>query len=163
MQRQVHEWTGQYTPQYWPAQQILSRLAEEVGEVARNINHLHGFKKKKADEASAALGEELVDVVFTIACMAGAHGISMAESYMDGASSSDPYALMAQLIQHQGEMARIVLRNDTHALSDSIAAMLQTTNALAVLHNIDLQREFNRVMQEKHYGRDANRFEKKSA
>ena len=47
MQRQVHEWTGQYTPQYWPAQQILSRLAEEVGEVARNINHLHGFKKKK--------------------------------------------------------------------------------------------------------------------
>ena len=160
IQRQVHEWTSQFTPQYWPAEQVLTRLAEEVGEVARQINHLHGFKKKKADEATKQLGDELADVVFTLACMAGTHGMTM-EPVRTDYVETNPYPAMAELIKHQGYMADIILRNETVILPACIGAMLNVSEALASMHGIDLAAEFDRVMKEKHYGRDQARFEKK--
>ncbi len=75
------------------------RLTEEVGEVAREINHLYGPKKRKQTENKGDLEGELADVIFTICCIANKEGI-------------------------------------------------------------DLPRAWQNVM-EKHYGRDANRYEKK--
>jgi NTP pyrophosphatase (non-canonical NTP hydrolase) len=158
MQLQVHEWTSQYKPQYWPVPQIIACLAEEVGEVARNINHIHGFKKKKADEALHHLGEELADVTFTLACMAGIHEINMEAGTTTG--DREPYSLMTLLVQQQGKIASIIIQNNTSALPGSIASMLATTIALAEIHKLDLYAEFNKVMQVKMYGRDANRFTK---
>ncbi len=77
IQTDVDKWTGQYIPQYWPPHQILARLAEEVGELAREINHLYGEKKKKKGEKESSLGQELADILFTVACLANAEGIAL--------------------------------------------------------------------------------------
>ncbi|PIT90205.1 MAG: nucleotide pyrophosphohydrolase [Candidatus Komeilibacteria bacterium CG10_big_fil_rev_8_21_14_0_10_41_13] len=77
LQKQVDDWTGQYRPQYWPPHENLARLAEEVGELAREINHLYGQKKKKASEPEGDLGQEIVDVLFTLICLANSHDLDL--------------------------------------------------------------------------------------
>ncbi|MFZ2586923.1 MAG: nucleotide pyrophosphohydrolase [Alphaproteobacteria bacterium] len=49
----------------------LAQLTEEVGELARLINRVHGdqsFKKGEKDEAS--IPDEMADILFTLTCMA---------------------------------------------------------------------------------------------
>lgn len=99
-QNQVDEWAKQFNPPYWPALEQMARLCEETGEVAREINHLHGTKKKKTSEDTKDLSDELTDVIFTVCCIANSHGINLDEAW-------------------------------------------------------------NKMMNEKHYGRDNNRFERK--
>lgn len=77
VQKDVDEWTGQFTPQYWPALEMHARLSEEIGEVARELNHLHGTKKKKLTEDTKDLGQELSDVLFTLCCIANSHKIDL--------------------------------------------------------------------------------------
>jgi len=48
VQKQVDEWVNQYTEGYSKPLEILARLVEETGEVAREINHQFGPKKKKS-------------------------------------------------------------------------------------------------------------------
>ncbi len=83
IQKEVHEWTGQFTPQYWPALEMMARLTEETGEVAREINHMYGTKKKKPTEDTKSLGDELTDVMFTICCIANSHGIELQQTWED--------------------------------------------------------------------------------
>jgi NTP pyrophosphatase (non-canonical NTP hydrolase) len=83
IQRDVDEWTSQYTPQYWPPYEMLARLTEEIGELAREINNLYGVKKKKPDEPTKNLGQEITDVLFTLVCMANSHGINMQEEWVE--------------------------------------------------------------------------------
>ena len=66
-----------YEPPYWPPLSQFARLSEEVGEVARLLNHMYGLKPKKKEEAEQHLGEELADVVFTVLCLANSHGIDL--------------------------------------------------------------------------------------
>jgi len=80
-QKDVDGWVSQYVDGYWKPHEILARMTEEVGEVARLINHLYGPKKKKSSEVSQELGEELADVVWTIVCMANAHDINLDEAF----------------------------------------------------------------------------------
>lgn len=101
IQKDVDKWTSQFTPQYWPPHEILARLAEETGELAREVNHLYGTKKKKLSEQKNSLGQELADIIFTVACMANSQ-------------------------------------------------------------EIDLQKEWEQMMKKKQYGRDNNRYTKKS-
>lgn len=81
IQDDVDRWTGQFTPQYWPPHEILARLAEETGELAREINHLYGAKKKKDGEHDNSLGQELTDIIFTVVCMANSQGIDLSEEW----------------------------------------------------------------------------------
>jgi NTP pyrophosphatase (non-canonical NTP hydrolase) len=80
-QKQVDEWIQQYKMGYWKQQEILARLMEETGEVAREINHLHGPKKKKASEENKDLGVEMADIIFTLCCMANSKGIDLDQSF----------------------------------------------------------------------------------
>lgn len=77
----VHNYINQYKDGYWDPFKILARLIEEVGEVSRELNHLHGPKKKKADEKPSTLEEELGDVLFTIICMANSHNIDIDKAF----------------------------------------------------------------------------------
>jgi len=77
VQRDVDNWTKQFTPQYWPALEMMARLTEETGEVARELNHIYGTKKKKSTEDTQDLGQELSDILFTICCIANSHGINL--------------------------------------------------------------------------------------
>ena len=53
----------------------FARLAEEVGEVGRLLNHMYGSKPKKSDETKQELGGEIADVLFTLICLANNHSI----------------------------------------------------------------------------------------
>lgn len=77
IQNDVHEWTSKYTPQYWPPHEIMTRLMEETGELAREVNHLHGVKKKKDSEETKELGDEMADILFTLCCLANSHNIDL--------------------------------------------------------------------------------------
>jgi len=55
----------------------MAALTEEVGEVARLLNHMYGSKPKKAEEAAQELGSEIVDVIFAAMCLANKHGIDL--------------------------------------------------------------------------------------
>jgi NTP pyrophosphatase (non-canonical NTP hydrolase) len=77
MQKDVDEWTSQFTPQYWAPLSQLARLVEEVGELSREMNHVFGDKKKKESELENTIGHELADLLFTISCIANSNHIDL--------------------------------------------------------------------------------------
>jgi NTP pyrophosphatase (non-canonical NTP hydrolase) len=79
-QAEIDTWIQAVGGGYWSPHANLARIAEEVGELARLINHAYGPKPKKASEASQDLPEELADILFAVICMANAEGIDLAES-----------------------------------------------------------------------------------
>lgn len=81
IQEDVDHWTGQFEPQYWPPHEILARMVEEVGELAREINHAYGTKKKKDGEQESRMSSEIIDIIFTATCMANSHGIDLDEAW----------------------------------------------------------------------------------
>lgn len=81
IQKDVDNWTKQFMPQYWSPHEILARLAEETGELAREVNHLFGTKKKKDGEPENTLGQELADIIFTVVCMANSQGINLQKEW----------------------------------------------------------------------------------
>ena len=76
-QARVDAWIGQFEEGYWPPLANLARLTEEVGELARLLNHRFGPKTKKPDEADQDLGEELADVLFVLLVIANQQGIDL--------------------------------------------------------------------------------------
>ena len=76
-QQKVDDWISQFEEGYWPPLAILARLVEEVGELARLVNHRFGAKPKKDGEADQDMAEELADVLFVLLCMANEQGIDM--------------------------------------------------------------------------------------
>lgn len=81
MQQQVDDWVQQYKVPYWEPHEILARLMEEVGELAREINHEFGPKKKKSARSLNSIKDELGDIVFTICCMANSLEIDLDQSF----------------------------------------------------------------------------------
>ena len=77
-QARVDAWIGQFEEGYWPPLANLARLTEEVGELARLMNHRFGPKTKKPDEPEQDLGEELADVLFVLLVIANQQGIDLA-------------------------------------------------------------------------------------
>lgn len=82
-QRRVDDWIGQFEEGYWPPLANLARLVEEVGELARLMNHRFGPKTKKPDEPEQDLAEELGDVLFVLLVLANEQGIDLGEA-LDG-------------------------------------------------------------------------------
>ena len=76
-QRRVDAWISQYEEGYFHPLTNLARLAEEVGELAREVNHRFGQKTKKRDEAEGDLAMELADILFVLICMANREGIDL--------------------------------------------------------------------------------------
>jgi NTP pyrophosphatase (non-canonical NTP hydrolase) len=50
---------------------------EEVGELARELNHLYGSKPKRADEPDQDLAMELADVLFVLLVIANEQNIDL--------------------------------------------------------------------------------------
>lgn len=79
-QRRVDEWIGRFEEGYWPPLVNLARLTEEVGELARLMNHRFGSKTKKPDEPAQELAEELADVLFVLLVIANEQGVDLDEA-----------------------------------------------------------------------------------
>ena len=80
-QEQVDEWVQQYKIGYFLPLEIMARLTEECGELAREVNHLYGPKPKKPSEDKRDLGHEIGDVIFTLCCLANSQEINLDESW----------------------------------------------------------------------------------
>lgn len=83
MQREVDGWISQFEEGYWHPLSMLARLTEEVGELAREINHRYGEKPKKPGEAQGDLALELADILFIIVCYANSMNINLEEAFKD--------------------------------------------------------------------------------
>jgi NTP pyrophosphatase (non-canonical NTP hydrolase) len=80
-QRRVDAWVSQFEEGYFDPLTNLARLAEEVGELAREVNHRFGQKTKKKDEPDGDLGMEMADILFVLICMANREGIDLDEAF----------------------------------------------------------------------------------
>jgi NTP pyrophosphatase (non-canonical NTP hydrolase) len=69
-QRQVDAYISQFKAGYFPPLVNLARLTEEVGELARELNHRFGPKTKKADEPEGDVALELGDILFVLVVLA---------------------------------------------------------------------------------------------
>jgi len=68
---------------YWSPLSSLARLTEEVGELAREINHHYGEKPKKASEREGNIASELGDILFILASLANSTGIDLDTAFED--------------------------------------------------------------------------------
>lgn len=76
-QQRVDAWISQFEEGYWPPLSNLARLTEEVGELARLMNHKFGHKPKKAGEEEQDLALELADILFVLLVIANEQGIDL--------------------------------------------------------------------------------------
>lgn len=81
MQQEVDEYIGQFKTGYFSPLALQARLTEEVGELAREINHYYGEKKKKSTEEENTIEAELGDNLFVLLCIANSLGIDMTQSF----------------------------------------------------------------------------------
>jgi len=77
VQRRVDSWIGQFEEGYFQPLTNLARLTEEVGELAREVNHRFGQKTKKPEEADGDMAMEMADILFVLICMANREGIDL--------------------------------------------------------------------------------------
>ena len=80
-QQRVDRWVSQYEAGYFDPLTNIARLAEEVGEFAREVNHRFGQKTKKTDEAPGDMGMEMADILFVLICMANREGIDLQAAF----------------------------------------------------------------------------------
>lgn len=80
-QQRVDAWIRQFEEGYFHPLTNLARLAEEVGELAREVNHHYGQKTKKKDEPHGDIGMEMADILFVLICMANREGIDLDEAF----------------------------------------------------------------------------------
>lgn len=81
MQREVDEHISQFKEGYFPPMSLIVRLTEELGELAREVNHRFGEKKKKDTEASGSIEEEIGDVLYCLTCLANSLDIDLEEAH----------------------------------------------------------------------------------
>jgi NTP pyrophosphatase (non-canonical NTP hydrolase) len=80
IQQDVDAYISQFREGYFPPLVNLARLTEEVGELARELNHRFGPKTKKKDEPEGDLALELGDVLFVVVVLANQLGIDLDEA-----------------------------------------------------------------------------------
>ena len=81
MQGRVDRWVSQYEEGYFDPLTNMARLSEEVGELAREVNHRFGRKPKKSSEPDADLAMEMADIIFVLICMANREGIDLDDAF----------------------------------------------------------------------------------
>ncbi|QRG69938.1 nucleotide pyrophosphohydrolase [Brevibacillus choshinensis] len=81
MQQEVDKYISQFKEGYFSPLSMMARMTEEVGELAREINHFYGEKPKKTDEGEKTVEEELGDVLFIVICFANSLGIDLQEAF----------------------------------------------------------------------------------
>jgi NTP pyrophosphatase (non-canonical NTP hydrolase) len=80
-QQAVDAYVGQFKEGYWPPLSNLARLIEEVGELARELNHRYGHKPKKPGEPEQDLGMELADIMFVLIAIANEQKIDLEAAF----------------------------------------------------------------------------------
>ena len=79
----MDRWVGQFEEGYFTPLANVARLAEEVGELAREVNHHFGPKTKKPppDEQPGSIPMELADILFVVICIANSQRIDLDDAF----------------------------------------------------------------------------------
>ncbi len=80
-QRQVDAWISRFEEGYFDPLTNLTRLTEEVGELAREVNHRFGQKTRKPEEPEGDLAMEMADILFVLICLANREKIDLDEAF----------------------------------------------------------------------------------
>ncbi|UCZ54801.1 nucleotide pyrophosphohydrolase [Bacillus shivajii] len=81
MQQEVDEYISQFKEGYFSPLAMMARLTEEMGELAREVNHYYGEKPKKDNEENKSMEQELGDILFVLVCLANSLNINMEEAF----------------------------------------------------------------------------------
>ncbi|XEC92721.1 nucleotide pyrophosphohydrolase [Paenibacillus tarimensis] len=81
IQREVDSYISQFKEGYFSPLALMARLSEEVGELAREVNHSYGEKPKKPEEADNSIEMELGDILFILSCFANSLGLDLTEAH----------------------------------------------------------------------------------
>jgi len=77
LQLEVDTYISQFKEGYFSPLAMLARMTEELGELAREVNHYYGEKPKKSSETEKAIEEELGDLLFVLVCFANSLDIDL--------------------------------------------------------------------------------------
>ncbi|MDF0726247.1 nucleotide pyrophosphohydrolase [Cytobacillus sp. S13-E01] len=81
MQDEVDAYISQFKEGYFSPLALLARMTEELGELAREVNHYYGEKPKKNTEKERTIEEEMGDVLFVLICFANSLNIDLEEAH----------------------------------------------------------------------------------
>jgi len=81
IQKEVDQYISQFKEGYFSPLALLARLTEELGELAREVNHYYGEKPKKSTEKEKTVEEELGDLLFVVICFANSLKIDLTEAH----------------------------------------------------------------------------------
>ncbi|RIV25710.1 nucleotide pyrophosphohydrolase [Alicyclobacillaceae bacterium I2511] len=81
VQQQVDEYIRQFAEGYFPPMSLVVRLTEELGELAREVNHSFGEKRKKSTEPIGSIALELGDLLFVLSCLANELKIDLSDAF----------------------------------------------------------------------------------
>lgn len=81
MQKEVDTYISQFKEGYFSPLAMLARMTEELGELAREINHYYGEKPKKATEKEKTVDDEMGDILFVLICFANSLNIDLEEAH----------------------------------------------------------------------------------
>lgn len=81
IEQKVDDYIAQFEEGYFSPLALMARLSEEVGELAREINHSYGEKPKKATEEMKTIEEEIGDIIFVLACLTNSLQLDMSEAF----------------------------------------------------------------------------------
>ncbi len=77
IQQFIDAWIRQ-RGRYWSPLSQYARLAEEVGELGRELNFRYGDKPRSGKDGAASISDELGDVLFVVVLIANYLGIDLA-------------------------------------------------------------------------------------
>ncbi|MEB1806819.1 MAG: nucleotide pyrophosphohydrolase [Bacillaceae bacterium] len=80
MQREVDAYISQFKEGYFSPLAMLARMTEELGELAREVNHYYGEKPKKDSEDERSMEQEMGDLFFVLICFANSLNINLDEA-----------------------------------------------------------------------------------
>ncbi|WP_163969842.1 nucleotide pyrophosphohydrolase [Oceanobacillus halotolerans] len=81
IQNRVDSYISQFKEGYFSPLSLMARLSEEVGEMAREVNHYYGEKPKKETEKPNTVEEELGDILFVLTCFANSLQIDLSDAF----------------------------------------------------------------------------------
>lgn len=81
IQKRVDHYISQFKEGYFSPLSLTARLTEEVGELAREIQHTYGDKPKKNTEEKGSVEEEIGDIIFVLACYANSLDFNLSDAF----------------------------------------------------------------------------------
>lgn len=187
IQTDVQKYMDHFKYPYWTMDQMLLKLDEESGELAKELGKKHGQLKKKEDNTEK-IGHELSDTLFAVTCIANSAEIPLASAYNNqmrivpgyasirsiqgiqnhaekyGVTEKDPTKLYRNLVRTKGHIANSIEEREkygTGKLGEYLVDCVSILVAEAHLHDINLTKAWDAKMDIR-YGRDKGRFEQKS-